>query len=406
MNHQFAPLRLDELTDLLERNDLRGRGGACFPTATKLHAVAAGKRRPIVVVNAAEGEPLSHKDRYLLTARPDTILDGAIAAAHAMRSDLIIVAVKDTMVTAQHSIAEAISRRREFNRGRIKLEVQTVPAGYVTGQETALVSALSGRDPKPTFTPPYPFERGLRGRPTLISNAETYSHIGRIVHGTYDGTRLISLGGAVARPGLVEILPGATLDWVVNATGGLTEPVRGVLSGGYGGTWATFDEITAIELNEPALRNHQLTLGAGIVYLLPESACPVAEVAHIARWMARESAGQCGPCVNGLASIAGALDGLTRDGSLVDDRARISHWTQLVQRRGACAHPDGVARFVNSAMRVFLEEFEEHERRGPCHKCAATRILPTPRRPRRESRPDQRWDQVRESDAGNLAVAR
>jgi NADH:ubiquinone oxidoreductase subunit F (NADH-binding) len=405
MSRNLQPLRLDELTELLERNDLRGRGGASFPIATKLRAVAAGKRRPIVVVNAAEGEPLSKKDRYLLSGRPDTILDGAIAAAYAIRADQIIIAVKETMRSQRQAITEAVSRRQELDRGRLNVSVETVPARYVTGQETALVNALSGREPKPTFTPPYPYESGLGGRPTLISNTETYSHIGRIVSGTYDGTRLVTLGGAVANPGLVEILPGSTLEGICTSAGGVTEPVRGVLTGGYGGTWAGLEELALLPLNEAALRSHGLSLGAGIVYLLPESACPVAEVASIVQWMAAESAGQCGPCVHGLASIAAALDELTRGGATDSGPTQITRLTGLVQRRGACAHPDGVARFVNTALHVFAGEFSEHTHRGPCPACAAPRVLPTPPRTRALT-PGRRSDTGPERGARNLAWAR
>jgi NADH:ubiquinone oxidoreductase subunit F (NADH-binding) len=406
MSRDLPTLRLDELTDLLERNNLRGRGGASFPTATKLRAVAAGKRRPIVVVNAAEGEPLSHKDRYLLTAHPDTILDGALAAAYAIRADQIVIAVEETMRPERRSITEAASRRQQLIRRRIGIDVQAVPSGYVTGQETALISALSGREAKPTLTPPYPSEVGLRGRRTLVSNTETYSHIGQIVRGTYDGTRLVSVGGAIANPGLVEILPGTTLDGVCSVVGGLTEPVHGVLTGGYGGTWATLDDLYALPLSEHALRNSRLTLGAGIVYLMPESACPVAEVASVVQWMAGQSAGQCGPCVHGLRSIAGALDELTRDGAIVRDRAQIARWTQMIQRRGACAHPDGVARFVTTAMHVFARQFEEHTRRGPCRRCATTRVLPIPPPRRHASGTTRRSKQTPDPGAWSLAAAR
>jgi NADH:ubiquinone oxidoreductase subunit F (NADH-binding) len=372
--------RLGQLTDALERAGVHGRGGAAFPTATKLRAVAAQRGHPIVVVNAAEGEPLSHKDRYLLTGRAETVLDGAVAAAGALGADEIIIAVDQRLIAEADTIANAAHERRDLNRRGLRASVQAVPPGYITGEETALIAALSGRDAKPTLVPPYPFERGLRGRPTLVSNTETYSHIGRVARGTYDGTRLVTVSGAVSQPGLVEITPDTTLGGALQASGGHTEPIQGVLLGGYAGTWTTITKAMSLPLNEQPLREHHLTLGAGIVFVLGESSCPVAEVARVTRWMAGESAGQCGPCVHGLGAMAAALEGLTHEGDGFRSLAQIQNWSEMVRKRGACAHPDGVSRFVTTALAVFVEEFEDHARHGGCDYCPLEGVLPTPSR--------------------------
>lgn len=372
--------RLEQLTDALERAGVHGRGGAGFPTATKLRAVAAQRGRPIVIVNAAEGEPLSHKDRYLLTGRAETVLDGALAAAGALGADEIIIAVDEKFIAESHTIANAAYERRDLNRRGLRTSVQAVPSGYITGQETALIAALSGRDAKPTLTPPRPFERGLRGRPTLVSNTETYSHIGRVARGTYDGTRLVTVSGAVAEPGLVEITPDTTMRGVLQSTGGVTETIQGVLLGGYGGTWTTSTQAMSLLLDERALGEQHLTLGAGIVFVLGESSCPVAEVARVVLWMAQESAGQCGPCVHGLSAIAAALEGLTDEGDGFRSLAQIHRWSEMVSKRGACAHPDGVSRFVTTALTVFAAEFDDHARHGACDYCWREAVLPTPER--------------------------
>lgn len=361
--------RLDQLTDALERAGVHGRGGAGFPTATKLRAVAAQRGRPIVIVNAAEGEPLSHKDRYLLTGRCETVLDGALAAASAVGADEIIIAVDQDLIAESDFISRMAKQRRDLNRRGLRTSVTAVPSGYVTGQETALIAALSGRDAKPALAPPYPFERGLRGRPTLVSNTETYSHIGRVARGTYDGTRLVTVSGAVAQPGLLEIAPDTTLGDVLATTGGATEPIQGVLLGGYAGTWTTIGDAKSLPLDEHLLREQHLTLGPGIVFVLGESSCPVAEVARVTRWMAGESAGQCGPCVHGLGAIAAALEDLTGEGDGFRSLTQILSWSEMVRKRGACAHPDGVSRFVTTALTVFAADFDDHARYGGCDDC-------------------------------------
>jgi NADH:ubiquinone oxidoreductase subunit F (NADH-binding) len=378
--------RLGQLTDALERAGVHGRGGANFPTATKLRAVAAQPGRPIVIVNAAEGEPLSHKDRYLLTGRSETVLDGAVAAASALGADEIIIAVDQQLAVEADAMARAARGRRDLNRRGLRASVQAVPSGYVTGQESALIAALSGRDAKPNPTPPYPFERGLRGRPTLVSNTETYSHIGRVARGTYDGTRLVTISGAVAQPGLVEITQDTTLDGVIRSAGGITETIQGVLLGGYAGTWTTVATAMSLPFDEDLLQEQHLTLGAGIVFVLGEFSCPVAEVASVTRWMANESAGQCGPCVHGLSAIAAALEELTREGEGFRSLTQIRSWSEMVRRRGACAHPDGVSRFVTTAITVFADEFDDHARHGGCDYCLHEAVLPIPKRDARRER--------------------
>jgi NADH:ubiquinone oxidoreductase subunit F (NADH-binding) len=374
--------RLAQLTAELERADVHGRGGAGFPTATKLRAVAAQRGRPIVVVNAAEGEPLSLKDRYLLTSRADTVLDGARAAADALGADEIVIAVDQGLGAAAAGLSQKAQIRPDLNGKGMRTTVQPIPPGYVTGQETALISALAGGPEKPTVTPPYPFERGLRGRPTLVSNTETYSHIGRVARGTYDGSRLVTVAGAVSDPGLIEITSETTMTGLLQSVGGLTESVRGVLLGGYAGTWARIADIVPLGLDEHRLRERHLTLGAGIVFLLGDSSCAVAEVARVAKWMTAESAGQCGPCVHGLSAIATALQELTSRGDRFATYGQIRRWSELVQGRGACAHPDGVARFVTTALDVFSADFDDHAHHGACERCAVSSALPTPARRR------------------------
>jgi NADH:ubiquinone oxidoreductase subunit F (NADH-binding) len=375
--------RLGQLAEALERADVRGRGGACFPTATKLRAVAAQRGTPTIIVNAAEGEPLSQKDRYLLARRADTVLDGALAAANALSADEIVIAVDQGFSAEAAAIGRAVRARPDLSRRGLRTTVHAVPSGYVTGQETALLAALAGDEPKPSQTPPYPFESGRRGRPTLVSNTETYSHIGRVARGTYDGTRLVTVSGAVEQPGLIEITSDTTMAGVLQSAGGIAESIQGVLFGGYGGTWTTMADSAALTLDEHVLREHGLTLGAGIVFLLASSSCPVAEVAQVAKWMATESAGQCGPCVHGLGAIAGALEDLTLQGDGFRACVQIRRWSEMVKQRGACAHPDGVARFVSTALTVFAAEFDDHAQHGRCGRCDDSTALPTPHHRRR-----------------------
>jgi len=366
------------LVETVEHASLRGRGGAAFDVATKLRSVAGARGRPIVVANGAEGEPASGKDKVLLRLAPHLVVDGVVAAARAVGARAAIVAVARSARAEHESLEHALRERRDG----IRVEVGTVPDGFVSGEETALLQALGGGPARPTTKPPYPFERGLRGAPTLVQNVETLAQLALVARfgagwfrsvGTTDapGTALVTLNGAVARRGVYEIAFGTSLGELVRRAGGFTTDLAGVLVGGYFGTWVSPDGVES----RPLMPD---TLGAGAIVALPHDTCGLAECARVVRYLAGESAGQCGPCTYGLPAIAGALDRLAAGDREAEQQLR--RWTSQVRRRGACRHPDGVARFVDSALDVLTDEVDRH-RRGACRQ-RMRGVLPVPR-PRR-----------------------
>jgi NADH:ubiquinone oxidoreductase subunit F (NADH-binding) len=383
------------LVELVEQAGLCGRGGAAFPVARKLRAVtaAAGRtplgKRPIVLANASEGEPASGKDRLLLESLPHLVLDGGVLAARAVGADELIVCVDESAGTALRSLARALEERDRAGGDALRIGVRTVPEGYVSGQESALVNLCSGGSAKPTLTPPKPFQRGVRRRPTLINNAETLAQLALIArHGPRwfralgtpidPSSALVTLSGAIAHPGVYEIEHGAPLSALIEAAGGSTSAFRAVLLGGYGGAWVDGVEIPQLALANEQLAVHGASLGAGVVVLLSEQACPVAEVARVTRWLATQSTGQCGPCVHGLDAIAGAIEALAHGTATPGVGERISRWCTLATGRGACRHPDGAVRFIASGLEVFAEEFADHARHGRCEACASAPELPLP----------------------------
>jgi NADH:ubiquinone oxidoreductase subunit F (NADH-binding) len=208
------------LIGVVEDAGLRGRGGAAFPAAVKLRTVAGSSRRPIVVVNAAESEPASHKDRTLTATLPHLVIDGATLAAQALGTQEVVIGVCESARASTESLALAIAERGSTRRNPARVQLRTVPVHYVAGQESALVSYLNGARAIPTFTPPLPSQRGVARRPTLVSNAETFAHMALIArHGadwfrelgtpSQPGSTLVTLSGPVASPGVYEIEPGA-----------------------------------------------------------------------------------------------------------------------------------------------------------------------------------------------------
>ena len=171
--------REDFLT-AVERSGLRGRGGAGFPTGRKLRAVGAARRSPVVVVNGAEGEPASAKDKLLLATVPHLVLDGALLAAAAVGAGEVVVCVDRTATAVDVALTRAVGERRRAEPG-LPVRLAGVPARYLAGEETALAHWLNGGPAIPTRTPPRVFERGVGGRPTLVDNVETLAHLAQVL---------------------------------------------------------------------------------------------------------------------------------------------------------------------------------------------------------------------------------
>ncbi|HTK15990.1 MAG TPA: NADH-ubiquinone oxidoreductase-F iron-sulfur binding region domain-containing protein [Acidimicrobiia bacterium] len=386
---ELAPVAPSMVSEI-ERSGLRGKGGARFPTATKLAAVATRSRgRAVVVANGTEGEPASLKDTVLMSRTPHLVLDGAETAAAIVGAREVIVCVKRGSVTIP-VLERAVEERRAHGYSRVPVRIFGTPNRYVSGEETAIVNWLNGGDAKPTFVPPRPFERGVSGRPTLVQNVETLCDIALVARfgaawyrsgGTADdpGTTLVTLSGAVERPGVYEIALGARLGAVMRRGGAEPGGLAAILVGGYFGTWLPVVDAAEVQMAVEPLRGMGAGLGAGILFAMPrEGTCALAEIARATRWLADQNAGQCGPCVNGLDSIAAAMAELVAGDRGGRARSHLDRWLSMVEGRGACKHPDGVSRFVGSGLRVFADEIERHRRRGPCG-IGDRLLLPTPR---------------------------
>jgi NADH:ubiquinone oxidoreductase subunit F (NADH-binding) len=360
-----------ELIEAVERSGLRGRGGADFPTAVKLQSVRARRRVGPVLVNGSETEPASAKDRLLLTRLPHLVIDGAVLCARAIGSSKILVKVGETAVTALGSLEHALTARSD----PVSTELVTGPGGYVTGEESAVVHYLNAGVSKPTFVPPRPYERGVRGRPTLVQNPETLAQIALVARYGHDwyrelgteldpGSALVTISGAVTAPGVYELAFGTPMIDLLEAAGGASEPLKALLVGGYFGTWVESSRAFRLRLAREDLRSVGCSLGSGVLIALGESSCGLHESARVIDYLASQSAGQCGPCVHGLRAIADSVAAIARGVARPGELERVLRWTAEVRGRGACHHPDGAARFVESALTVFQAEIERHRREG------------------------------------------
>jgi NADH:ubiquinone oxidoreductase subunit F (NADH-binding) len=362
-----------ELIAELEASGLLGRGGAGFPVGRKWRSVAQrSSGGAVVLANGAEGEPLSLKDRSLMASRPHLVIDGALLAARAVGANDIIFYVGVEHRAANAAMRSALAERPADIRGRARI-VQA-PIGYVAGEESAAVHFVDAGDARPTTTPPRPFERGIRGRPTLVQNVESLALAAliarrgpawyrRLGQSEAQGIGLITVSGAVNHAGVQEIELGSTLAEVAAAAGGLRGNVEAVLLGGYFGGWADIEEHWGMPLDAPSMRARGLAFGCGVVHFLTSETCGVEATARIMAYLASQSARQCGPCVFGLAAIAEATRRLAARSPQADDLVRLTRWSGQLAGRGACRHPDGAAGLLRSALTVFADDFAGHQHR-------------------------------------------
>jgi NADH:ubiquinone oxidoreductase subunit F (NADH-binding) len=365
-----------DLITTLEDSGLLGRGGAGFPVGRKWRSMAGrATGRAVIVANGAEGEPPSAKDRTLMANRPHLVLDGAALAAEAVDADEIVLYIGEEHEAAVAAMTRAMHERRDDVHRPMRLV--TAPIGYVAGEASAAVHYINAGDARPTMTPPRMSQVGVGGRPTLVQNVESlaaaaliarfgddwYRSAGRLAS---KGTALVTVAGPVRQPGVREIELGTPLGEVIESAGGRRADVAAVVLGGFFGTWTTPDEAWDLPLDPAAMYEVGLTFGCGIVAALGVGSCGVGATAEIMGFMARESAGQCGPCVYGLGAMAEATRRIAHGAATEQDLPNLERWVALVPGRGACHHPDGATQLLASAMHTFGDEIDYHVRTGRC----------------------------------------
>ena len=372
------------LADAVRASGLRGRGGAGFPTATKIDAVvaAAGRlRRAVVVVNCCEGDPTARKDRVLIARAPHLVIDGALLAASAVGADRIVFAVHQGSRSGSNLHAALADR----SAATAAVSVVEVPHRFIASEASALVRFLNTGDARPLGRLAPVWESGVDGRPTLVDNAETLAQLALIARfgehwfrsvGSPDepGTALVTVGGAVPQPGVIEIATGTTIGRILAAAG--ASPTGWALIGGLAGRWVDLGVTAAARFTTADLLAAGAVRGVGSIIVLPPDGCLLTETARILHYLAESGARQCGPCMFGLPAIAADMSALAAGEKMALTRLR--RRLPTIDRRGACAHPDGAVAVAGSALTVLggpqSGHLRQHVSRHGCR--AAAPVVP------------------------------
>jgi len=342
--------------------------------------VAAG-RAPVVLGNGTEGEPASAKDKVLMARSPHLVLDGAVLTAQMVGArQAVIVTHRDV----SEILGQAAAERRRARLDRVRITVRTAADRFVAGEASAVIRWVEHGIPAPTARPPRLSDRGLGGRPTLVQNVETLAHLALIARygapwfrsvGTVaePGSMLVTVLGAVREPCVLEIAIGTPVGQVLDLAGGPSAPLQALLLGGYFGAWVEAAQAAGRPFSAAGLADLGAGPGAGLIAALPAGACGLSEAARVVRYLAAQSAGQCGPCRFGLTAVADELERIAE--GRTTDPGLLHRWLGQVDGRGGCAHPGGAVRLARSALRTFAAELSQHAA-GSC--CGTARVLPVP----------------------------
>jgi NADH-quinone oxidoreductase subunit F len=381
-----------EVTALVKASNLRGRGGAGFPTGQKWSFVPMGADVPrpkYLVVNADEMEPATFKDRLLLEGNPHQLIEGLIISAYAVQADIAYIFLRHAYTLAKKHLTAAIGEAYAANYlGRnilgtdfsLELYLHQSAGRYICGEETALLNALEGRRAVPRAKPPFPPVVGLWGKPTAFNNVETICNIAHIVdHGASwfkdlsrsedSGTKIFGISGRVKKPGAWELPMGTSIRQILEEhAGGMRDGFRfrAVMPGGASTELLVPDHLD-VRMDFDSIRKAGSRLGTGNMVVLDDRTCPVGLVLNLTRFFAQESCGWCTPCREGLPWVARILEAVENGRGRPEDIERLRfHTRTIAMGHTFCALAPGAMEPLQSALKLFEEDFQRHIHEQRC----------------------------------------
>lgn len=370
----------------LAQCEIYGRGGAAFPLSRKLSAYEPYKGKLVVVANGSESEYLSGKDAALLSRHPHLVLDGLSILSSALGAKSAYIHVKSSKASMVGTVERALEERGSFDPVTLELSFSDSEVGYPGGVETAVISSISGMGGKPIYIPSRPILRGIKRRPTMISNVETLAQLALLTRfggawfsavggGNEAGTRLMTVVSPTGISNVIEVVAGTSFSEVFDALSIYRESVNCGLLGGYFGQLLDPDKLWSLHSGVHTMKKAGLSLGAGVVAL--SQRCPLVETAQILKYLANETSGQCGPCYMGLPELASLwweLSTARVTQKLID---RIMRVGEQIRGRGGCAMPDGAVMLSAASLTNFRQELLNHQSSGCSLTNGGSHLIPT-----------------------------
>lgn len=386
----MSGLKPEDIVAELKKAGLRGRGGAGFPTGVKWDKVLNHRvKEHYFVCNAGEHEPGTFKDRHLLRSIPHQLIEGCLIAAHTVQAKAAFIYVNHEYENERNNLKKALEEAR--GKGLLgknilgsgyDLELQVFDGygSYVAGEETAMLESMQGRPAMPRQKPPfYPTDFGLYGKPTLVNNVETLCNIPRILYkgaawftqvGTEKcpGTMMFSLSGSVNRPGVYEMPMGVTIRELIEKCGGGVpggRNIKAVFPGGPAFSMVTSDQLD-LQMDFDSLKKAGTGLGSAGTIVIDDATCMVAATLKYSNFFKGESCGQCPPCRMGTNNMATLMAKIEEGQATQKDLDSLLQLCGFVKGTGYCTLVTGAAVLVQSSVKLFQKEYEEHLRLQRC----------------------------------------
>ncbi len=373
-----------EVIALLIESNLRGRGGAFFPTGRKASFIPSPEKvaKPIyITVNADESEPGTFKDREIMLRVPHRLVEGCLIAAHAIQSHFVFIYIRGEYSTEYDVLQAAVDEASAAGLlGDVQMIVHRGAGAYICGEETALLSSLEGERGQPRSKPPFPAIEGLYAAPTLINNVETittipvvlevgpaeYAQIGAPPDST--GTRLFCLSGNVARPGVYELPHGITARHLIEEVGGGVpdgRSLKAVMMGGSSFPVMTPNDLDT-KLDANSLGQKGYFIGSGVVCVLDDRTCMVQFALRVGQFYMHESCGKCTPCRVGTRWLVQMLRAVENGTASESDFDLALDVCDRIIGKCLCVLGDSDAMIVASCVTKFRDEFRAHLEHGGC----------------------------------------
>ena len=401
MAKALAEMTPEEVIAEIGASGLRGRGGAGFPTGKKWEACRKEKATPkYVICNGDEGDPGAFMDRSVLEADPHAVLEGMVIGAKAIGAEKGFVYIRNEYPLAIGRVDIAIRQAQEYGLlGKnilgtgfdFDIEIVQGAGAFVSGEETALIASVEGRIATPRQRPPYPAQKGLWGKPTVINNVETWANVPNIIRRgaqwlaslgteTSKGTKNFSLVGKINNTGLVEVPMGITLrDIVYGIGGGIPQDreFKAIQIGGPSGGCIPA-ELLDLPVDYESLTGAGAMMGSGGMIVLDDKTCMVDLAKYFLNFLRDESCGTCLSCREGTQRMWEILKDITEGKAKEEGLALLEELAKVVKDASLCGLGQTAANPVLSTLRYFRDEYEAHIRLKRCPAMVCKELVSSP----------------------------
>ncbi|MDI6766992.1 MAG: NADH-quinone oxidoreductase subunit NuoF [Bacteroidota bacterium] len=382
----------DAVIDVVKKSNLKGRGGACFPTGLKWSFMPKQSSKPkYLCANGDEGEPGTFKDRQIFEFNPHLFIEGSLISAYAMGVQVIYVYIRGEYVKwinlLQKAIDDAYAKKyigKKILGTNFSTEMYIFPGAgaYICGEESSLMNSIEGDRGYPRVKPPFPAQNGLWGCPTTINNIETLSNVPLIINRgaewyskigepKHPGTLLFGISGHVNKPGVYELPTGTLLtDIIYKYAGGVRDnkKIKAVIPGGSSTKWIRGEEIDGVRMDSEALKAYDTSIGTGGIIVMDDDTDVLKVLARLIHFYHHESCGQCTPCREGCGWMEKIIKRFIAGEGKLEDIDLLLNVANNIEGNTVCALGDAAAWPVQSVIKKFREEFEKRVRKIPIEK--------------------------------------